>query len=439
MSRLRSYRKNFSKYSIIEMKNFIGWMIVWAILLAWISSLILGPEYYNEYVKDAISEKLSVVEPVQGETWQEVQAWVARRWFTKYKEVFDILQEQYIDSEELVFSDMQENWLKGFVDAIGDPYTTYLDKKESSAFDETIQGTQNFEWIWAVVTKKKDGVMIEEVIKWSPAFAAGLQALDLILKIWEDATKDIDLFDAVQMIRWPKWTEVLLTIYRENSDEILEITVERGTIDVPSVSAQLFPVDEERNMLFVELFTFWEDTATKIQNIIKEYEGNFDGVIVDLRWNWWGLLPIAVDVASFFLPRGEVVAKVEYSTFQDELLRSKWYTGFQWVPVVVLIDQMSASASEILAWALSEHLWAPLIWATSFWKGSVQSLIELEDGSSLKISIWKWYTPKWVNVKEQWVAATTEVEYSREDYLAYWIDAQLEAAKDKMKEILIIK
>ena len=427
------------------MKYWFFWWILWWLVLSvfWLKTF-LGGEYFEYAIAQPMSQKLPVlqhiVKPVESaagispgssaESRDNLQSLS----FGKYQEITDVLLQEYIDADEIDFVQMQDNALKWFVDAVGDPYTSYLDVKENTAFDEAIQGTQNFEWIGAVVTKKKDWVMIEEVLKNSPAFRGGVQALDLILRIGEDSVQDLDLYDAVQKIRGPKGSEVILTIYRESSEEILELTVTRDTIDVPSVTAEIFEIDN-KNILYLELATFGEDTTIKMKEAINQYGSVAEWVILDLRGNGGGILPISVEVASFFVPKGEVITTVDYSIFPNEESRSKGYGDLEWLPVVVLVDVMSASASEIVAGALQDQIDAVLVGNTTFGKWSVQTIKELSDGSSLKYSIGKRYTPNGTNIDEDGITPDIEVEFEMELFLSDEVDTQLERAKEEIVKI----
>jgi len=418
------------------------WTIIW-IVLAWRwSQQLLWESYYWTYISEPLKQKVDVFdlipEPVQDENDDENNepAGFDPSILAKYEEIFTILENQYIEEDEVDFDTMQEKALKWFVEAIGDPYTSYLDKQENTAFDEAIQWTQNFEWIGAVVMKKKDGVQIEEVLKGSPAFIAWLQGLDLILQIDDEPIQELDLFESVQKIRGPKWSDVLLTIYREKTEEILDITVTRDTIDVPSVTAEILEFAWKKQ-LYLEIATFGEDTAQKMQESITPLLAqNPQWVLLDLRGNGGWILPISVDVAGYFIPKGDIVTRVEYSIFPDEILRSPWWGELEWLPVVVLIDGFSASASEIVAWALADDIGAVLVWTTTFGKWSVQTIRDLDDGSSLKFSVGKRYTPAGRNVNEDGIAPDIEIEFDSELFLEDWTDTQLEEAKVQLDLLL---
>ncbi len=356
-------------------------------------------------------------------------------YFSKYIEVYNLLDQYYVDADALDFQEMHENWLRGFVDGIWDPYTTYLDAAEQAIFDDHLEWSQEFEWIWSYVSKKSEGILIEEIIKWSPAFDAWLHALDVIIEIDWASTESMTIIEAVELIRWPSWTFVDLTIYREKENEILEFSVERGPISIASVMWRLFETWSS-TLLIIELSSFWEDTTEQMKKVLSEHEWTYDWILLDLRWNGGGYLPVAVELASFFVERGKLVGKVEYSAFRNENFRSLWYVWLDDVPWVVLIDEMSASAAEFLAWTLSEMLWYPLVWATSFWKGSVQTIIDLEDGSSVKISIGKWFTPEWINVNDWGLVPDIEVDFSLDEYLEVWVDAQFDKWIEELLNII---
>lgn len=349
--------------------------------------------------------------------------------FKKYNNLYDALKKMYYDKDELNVKEMQENALKWFVDAIGDPYTVYLTEEENQVFDEWMQWSQNFEWIGAIVTKKEDGILIETVLKWSPAFKAWILPLDLILQIDGEPTWQLWLNEWVQLIRWPEWSEVVLTIMREWEDTMIEeITVTRWKISVPSVEVKL--VEEQwKKILHAIVSVFWDDTMVMFEREVKAFSGmDLDWIILDLRGNWWWYLPIAVELASHFLPKNEVITTARYTIFDDEIFRSQWYNTFSWIPVVVLIDWLSASASEIIAWALDERWDAELIWTKSFWKWSIQTIQTNPDNSSLKLTIGKRYLPSDDNVDERGVEPDQTIEFDIDAYIENWTDNQLDAA-----------
>ena len=353
----------------------------------------------------------------------------------KYHLVDQVLHQEYFDTEKLDREKMHENAIKGYVDAIGDPYTVYLSAEENKMFDEEMKGGQHFAGIGAVVTKKEDGVMIEEVLKWMPAYKAWLKPLDIVLSIEGEDTKDLWLGEAVKKIRGEKGTDVKLTIFRESEGRVFDVVVTRDIVDVPSVKGEIFDLWKKK-VLYVEIAIIGADTTKVFKKIIDRYKGQFDAIILDLRGNGWGYLPTAVDLLSYFLPKNELVTTARYSVEDDEIYRSKGYGDLENIPVVVLVDGLSASASEIIAAALDEKDDALLIGTKTFGKGSIQTLAEFDDGASLKYTIGKWYTPSDKNVDKEGLVPDIEVPFDFTWYVENEVDNQLERAK---KEILNMK
>jgi carboxyl-terminal processing protease len=347
--------------------------------------------------------------------------------------IFDLLEKAFYYKEDIDVQKMQENALKWYVEALGDPHTEYLTKEENDSFSESMEWSQNFEWIGAVVTKKKDGIMISEVLKWSPAFKAGIQPLDIILKIEEESTQEMSLSEWVKKIRWPKDTTVNLLIYRQKDEddepEVLEIAVTRWPINVPSVKLEMLPVWKGK-AAHLEVSIFGEDTITKLRELLLENKEQYNAVILDLRWNGGGYLPTAVELASFFLPENEIITTAKYSILPEEVFRSEWYTEIGDKPVVILIDWMSASASEIVAWALQQRGNVVIAGTKSFGKWSVQTVETLEDWSMLKFTIWRRYLPDGETIDKIWITPDAEVELDPQLYTGSGIDSQIEKAKE---------
>lgn len=351
--------------------------------------------------------------------------------------LYGVLEQRYYDSEKINLVEMQENALKWFVEALGDPHTEYLTKEENEVFDESMEGTQHFEWIGAVVTKKKDGIMISEVLKWSPAFVAWLQTLDIIIQIDGESTQDVSLGDAVKKIRWPKDSIVTLWIFRQRDEwdeiEVFDVEVTRGTIDVPSVTIWLLGYTGW-NAAHIEVAIFGDDTIAKLQQALLQLTWSYESVILDLRGNGGGYLPTAVELASFFLPKNEIVTTAKYTILPDEVLRSKWYGAFLELPTVVLIDGMSASASEIVAWALQQRSKVSVIGTKSFGKWSIQTIQPMDDGSMLKYTIGKWYLPNNETIDTVGLSPDFEIEFDRELFLSGGVDTQLQKAVELLAD-----
>lgn len=360
---------------------------------------------------------------------------------TKIHDIYRVLSERYIHASELDQDNLVIGAIKWFVGSVGDPYTVYLDNKESSDFQESLKGTQNFEWIGAVVAKKVDGVMIEEVLKWSPAQKAWLRPLDLIIEIDSKKTNNLTLWEAVSMIRWTWGTEVELTILRtekrwgKSENTIFKQKVIRDTINVPSISQKII-MQQNIPLLYLNIAMIGEDTEKTLKSVVKELKGaDYKGIIIDLRWNGGWFLPIAVEVVSHFVPRGKEIVSAKYTIFPDEIFDSKGYGDFENYPLVVLVDWLTASAGEIIALALKEQNWATLVGTQTFGKWSIQTIEDFDDGSSLKYSIGKRYSPSWVNVDKIWITPDFIVDFDSDLMKEKQQDNQLQ----KAKEIIIQK
>lgn len=398
--------------------SFVLWLLVW-----WIGVLFFGSSYL-QWNNGQQEIGLSLPSLVTNDSIIE-----------KYKKIDDILDNEYYDKWEIDKDVMIENALKWYVDAIGDPYTVYLTTDENALFDEEMAGEKNFEGIGAVVTKKEDGVLIEEVLKWFPASKAGLRHLDVILEIDGESTQPLTIGEAVKLIRGPKWSEVTLTIYRAEENTIDKYVVKRDAVNVPSVRGELLTIDG-KSILYIEIAIIGDDTIMSLRNIVSEYTWQTEWVILDLRGNGWWYLPLAVDVASFFLPKNELVTTARYTTIEDEVYRSKGYQLLEWLPTVVLVDGLSASAAEIIAGALEQRGDAVLVGTQTFGKWSIQTIREIDNGSSLKYTIGKRYLPDDSNVDKEWILPRKEVEFDVEAYQEFDTDNQLDTAKDEITILL---
>jgi carboxyl-terminal processing protease len=260
----------------------------------------------------------------------------------------------------------------------------------------------------------------------SPAEKAGILTGDAVIKIDDVSTEGMSTDEAVRRIRGEKGTEVHLTIYREGETEFRELTIVRDTIVIPTSK-----VEERDDIFIISLYSFNALAEAEMQNALRSFvRSGKEKLILDLRSNPGGYLESAVGIASYFLPLGKVVVRESFGEgLGEQLYRSSGRELGTSAPkkMVVLINGGSASASEILAGALKEHGVATLIGETTFGKGSVQELIELQDGSSLKITIARWLTPNGNSISDGGLVPDIEVKISEEDREAER-DPQLEEA-----------
>lgn len=338
--------------------------------------------------------------------------------------VYDTLKANY--DGELTLDKIKDGLKKGLAEASGDPYTEYLSVEESQEFDEELAGS--FTGIGAELSKENDVVTVVAPIAGYPAEKAGLRAKDVIVEIDGKSTNDLSITEAVKRIRGPKGTVVKLTVVRDKSQE-LNFDIQRDNINIPSVEYEIKP----NNIGYIKISRFGDDTARLTRQAAEEFkQKNVRGVVVDVRNNPGGLLDSSVDVAGLWLNqktvlterRGDVTVKT-YSTENNAPLSG--------IPTVVLINEGSASASEILAGALSDNKAATLVGAKSFGKGSVQRLNTLRDGGTLKVTIARWYTPGGKNIDKEGIKPDSEVKFSAEDFAAKK-DPQLESALKSLQQ-----
>ncbi len=360
--------------------------------------------------------------------------------YERFDTVYTILQNSYYDIDKINTGKMINNALKAYIDGIEDPYTVYMDSEQNSWFQEELKGSSDFEWIGAVISKKDYYIQIDEIIKWSPAFTAWLKILDRIVMINTWATKNLDVNQAVSQIRGPKWTKVKLTIERVSKNwikNLLEKEIMREKLIIPSVNGKIITWSDKQILWYINISIIWEETENLLKKTLSDFKNQkIQGIVLDLRWNWWWLLPISVEVASHFIPKGKLVVTTKYATFEDEKLFSKWYTDYQNLPIVILVDGLTASAGEIIALALQEQVGAKLIWTQTFGKWSIQTMDEFDDGASLKYTVGKRYTPNGKNIDTTWATPDVVVEFDADTYLSSAIDTQLEKAKSVLSTMI---
>lgn len=354
--------------------------------------------------------------------------------YERFEEIQQVLNQEYVDQKLLLSGEksMLDSAVKAYVDGLGDPYTTYLDAVEFSRLQHELEWEGQIEGIWAVVGKKEYYIQIEEVIKGSPAFKAGLLPLDRIIMIGTGETKNLTTYEAVSLIRGGKWTKVKFGIERpQNSweNQYLVIEVERDTVDVPSVRSKILTHNNQK-IWYIEISIFWEQTNKLLTRAISDsVNENVSGIVLDLRGNGGGLLPVAVDLAGHFLEPWTLVVKTDFHTYQKADYRTKGFGELKEFPIVVLIDKMSASASEILALALREQgSNVKILGTSSFWKGTIQTLKDFDDQTSLKYTVGKRFWPQWTSINKIGITPDIEVAFDMTGYIEKKIDNQLEKA-----------
>ena len=319
---------------------------------------------------------------------------------TEFWKVWNLLDEKFITAsttKHISADDKIQGAINGMVEAFGDPYTIYLPPKEAARFQEDISG--NFSGVGMEVGMREGLITIISPLPGTPAEKSGLISGDVIVKIDDKSTEKMRIDEAVRLIRGEKGTEVKFIIFREGDSEFRTIPVTRDNIDIPTVKTE--KIDDT---FIISLYSFNAVSETKMQDAVNEFVGSkATKLIIDLRGNPGGFMQSAVDIGSFFLPTGKVVVREKAGKDgEDKVFRSRnrQIREFTTKDLVVLVDGGSASASEILAGALKDHGVATVIGTATFGKGSVQELVELDDGASLKVTVARWFTPNDVSISD---------------------------------------
>lgn len=346
---------------------------------------------------------------------------------SQFWKVWSLLDQKFVSStttKPLTSEDKVRGAIDGLVRSYGDPYTIYMPPEDASMFNQDIAG--NFSGVGMEVGMRKDIITVIAPLPDSPAEKAGILSGDAIVKIDGKSTEHMSVDQAVQLIRGEKGTEVTLAIYREGQDGFKDIKVTRGTISIPTSKTEV-----KGDVFIITLYSFNALSESEAQNALREYvKSGKEKLIIDLRGNPGGYLQSAVAIASYFLPVGDVIVRENFGdNAKENIYRSSGKELGAYAPkkLVLLVDGGSASASEILAGALHEHGVATLIGAQTFGKGSVQELINLDDGSSLKVTIARWLTPNGVSISAQGITPDIVVERTADDRTA-GKDPQLEEA-----------
>jgi carboxyl-terminal processing protease len=282
--------------------------------------------------------------------------------------------------------------IKGMVDSEEDPYTTFFTPEEAKSFETEIKGS--FDGIGMEVGKKDGVITVIAPLPGSPSEKAGMKTGDKVIRINDKTTLDMSVDEAVKMIRGPKGTEVIIQVYRDGVDKPIDFKITRDTIQLPTLDKFY---DIKTGVYTIKIYSFSEQVDSLFKAAIQDFAlSKSDKLIIDLRGNPGGYLESAVDISSYFIPAGNVVVSQDYGGNKKmEYLRSLGYDLLKNKnpKIVVLVDDGSASASEIVAGALQDSKLATVIGEKTFGKGSVQEYIKITEKTGLKVTIARWLTP----------------------------------------------
>jgi len=361
-----------------------------------------GGYYFNAYIHKASYERAFDLDGMKLST---------------LKDVYDKIIFNFVDPEKIDKEKMTYGAISGMVKALGDPYTVFYNPEEARKFQEDISGT--FEGIGAQLGMKNNQLKVIAPLKGTPAEKAGILSGDTIVEVDGESIIDLSIDQVISKIKGPRGTKVTLTIVRIKKDQAPEtkkIEIIRDIIKVPTIEWKIIE-NNEKKIIHLTIYHFSETVLDDFKKAGYEIIAiNPDGIILDLRNNPGGLLDKTVDIAGWFLEKGEIVLKEQNKNLDENSYKANGTASFVNLPIVVLINKGTASASEILTGALKDNRGSLIIGETSFGKGLVQRVVTLDDGSSLKVTTAKWYTPNGTLIQDTGIKPDIEVELTEEDY-----------------------
>jgi carboxyl-terminal processing protease len=335
----------------------------------------------------------------------------------------------YVDPSKIDKDKVTYGIIEGAVNALGDPYTVFFTPNQSKEFKEDIAGS--FSGVGIQVGMKEEKLKVIAPIKGTPAEKAGIMPGDIILQVDKESIAGMPIDEVIKKIKGTKGTKVGLTIYR--GADIKEFELVRDIINVPTMDMEIKERDGKKIALLT-IYQFSERVYTDFRNRIPEMK-SADAIVLDLRSNPGGLVDQTRQIASWFIEKDKIVYTEQDRNGNKDNKLSLGYEELRNKPMVVLVNEGSASASEILAGALKDNNGVKIIGKKSFGKGSVQKVVDFFDGSSVKVTIAKWFTPSGVGIQDVGIIPDIEVERTEEDYKAEK-DPQLDKAYEEIIKII---
>lgn len=347
--------------------------------------------------------------------------------FSLFWESWKILKDKFVDAEKVNDQTLVYGAISGLLNSLKDPHTVFMPPTDAKKFNEDISG--EFSGIGAEIGIRNEQLVVIAPLKNTPAELAGLKAGDKIFKIDNKDAINLSVDEAVKLIRGPKQTKVILTISRDGWEKTQEISIIRDVIQIPTLDWEM----KDGDIAYFHLYNFYENAPFLFyQAAVKTALKNPKGIIFDLRNNPGGYLEVAVNLAGWFLNSGDIVVAEEFRSGKKDEFKTGGNGFFKNIPMVMLINEGSASASEILAGALRDNRNIKLIGKKSFGKGTVQELQQLKDGSSIKITIAHWLMPKGQLIDKNGIIPDYDVSITEEDAKNNK-DPQLEKAIELLK------
>ena len=349
----------------------------------------------------------------------------------KLAAIEDVINEYYYQDADIDVDVMTEGMYAGMVNALGDPYSVYYTEEEWNDLMRETEGIYYGIGAYLMMDENTGTAKISGVIDNTPAQEAGLRADDLIYMVDGEITMGLELSEIVARVKGEEGTTVHLTIYREGESDYLEIDVERRKIESPTVNYEML----ENDIGYIQITEFDDVTTDQFTEALAVIKGSgAKGLILDLRGNPGGSLNVVVDIAREILPKGLIVYTEDKYGERDEY-NCDGRKELE-IPLVVLVNGNSASASEILAGAIKDYGKGTLIGTTTFGKGIVQRVLPLTDGTALKLTISSYYTPNGNNIHGVGIEPDIVCEFDGDAYYDEGVDNQLEKAVEEMEKTI---
>jgi carboxyl-terminal processing protease len=332
--------------------------------------------------------------------------------------VMEKVRKDYVDGQNLKYQDLVYAALKGMLNTL-DPHSEFMEPEKYKELQSDTQGA--FGGLGIVIAMKDNFITVVSPMEDSPGFKAGIMSGDRIIKIDGKSTEKMSLQDAVKNLRGEPGSDVKISILRPSSSQVKDYKLARAVINIDMVkdinAKKEFPISDNK-IGYIRLVQFGEKTSADLETALdKLKQEHMQGLILDLRWNPGGLLDQAVDVCEKFLPRGNLVVTTEGRNPSQTLTRKAKGRGDELhnMPIVVLVNLGSASASEIVAGCLQDTKRAIILGEKTFGKGSVQSILPLSDGSALRLTTAKYYTPSHKVIHEEGITPDIPVPMTEEE------------------------
>ena len=408
--------------SKLNRNSIFALLILGVILITALSAYGLGYQAgIAKPVNISVEELSNIEQPAESEPKAD---------FSIFWEVWNELKEKHPGFDTVDKKDLVYGAVKGLTEALGDPNTIFFKPEDSQRFSEDISG--HFTGIGIEIDVKNGQLVVIAPLAGSPGEKAGLLPGDAIVAIDGESTLNTSIDEAVKKIRGPRGSSVVLTIRSNGQAANKDVTIVRDNIEVPSIQSKII----EDNLLYIRIYNFSANTPILFYSEMFKYAfTKINGVVLDLRNNPGGFLDVGIDAAGWFIGEDKLVVTELFSSGEKEEFYSSGSGIFDNIPMVVLVNKGSASASEILAGAIKFHRGAKLVGTQTFGKGTVQQLDYLTGGSSIKVTVANWLLPDGNLIEGLGITPDVIVEQGEEDILD-GTDAQLQKATQVLKESL---